>query len=252
MPARFQNQIPARRVKFDLNSDLGEGEPPECTRALMSCITSANIACGGHAGGLRTMEACIRLAKKFRVRLGAHPGPWSRADYGRGLVEISPDEFDLLLLQQVAALERIARGQNVRLHHIKLHGGLYHASENSDAIARRYVSSVARWWPRVRIYALAGGRVAHTARRAGVPVWEEIFADRAYEPSGALVSRGRPGALIPDARTAAARIRHFLATETIAPITGTPLRLRAQTICVHADTPGAPAMARAVARAIRS
>src|SRR5438093_1543012 len=147
-------------MKLDLNCDLGEGEPGPRTRALMRWITSANVACGRHAGDLPTMESCVRLAKQFGVRLGAHPGTASRGDFGRAPVEVGADELELLLLEQVGALERLARAAGVRLHHIKLHGALYHASEASDVVARRYLRSVRRWWPRSVPYVRAGGTVA--------------------------------------------------------------------------------------------
>ncbi|PYM12233.1 MAG: hypothetical protein DME18_11940, partial [Verrucomicrobia bacterium] len=165
-------------MKLDLNCDLGEGEPLTRTRALMRWITSANLACGGHAGDLPTMEACVRLAKQHGVRLGAHPGPWSRGDFGRGHARPAPHEMELLLLHQVGALERVARRNGVPLHHIKLHGALYHASEEDDALAKRYVAAVKRFWPQAKIYARAEGRVVRVARRAGLVVWEEAVADR--------------------------------------------------------------------------
>src|ERR1041385_2748764 len=151
-------------MKLDLNCDLGEGEPLARTRALMRWITSANIACGGHAGDVKSMEACVRLAKQFGVRVGAHPGPWDRDDFGRGSVRMTPDELELLLLQQVGALERMARAHRVPLHHIKLHGALYHLSETDSALGRRYLECVGRWWPSAKIYARAGGAIKQRAR----------------------------------------------------------------------------------------
>src|ERR1041385_1844039 len=112
----------------------------------MRWVTSANIACGGHAGDRESMEACARLAKSNGVRLGAHPGPWDRVDFGRGSVRLSPDGLELLLLHRVGALERIAQSTGLRLHHIKLHGGLYHASEEQEALATRYAAVVRRFW----------------------------------------------------------------------------------------------------------
>jgi len=237
-------------MKLDLNCDLGEGEPLARTQALMQHITSASVACGGHAGDLHSMEACVRLAKEFGVRLGAHPGPWIRRNLGRGKIELTATGLELLILQQVGALEQIARAHGVKLHHIKLHGALYHATERSEALARGYVLAVAHRWPRARIYALSGGRVAHVAHRAGVPVWEEIFADRGYRDDGTLVPRGKPGALVTQPRAAAARLRTFLKGHRLESVSGALLRLRAHTVCVHADTPDATAIARAVARVI--
>jgi UPF0271 protein len=237
-------------MKLDLNCDLGEGEPLSRTRALMRCITSANVACGGHAGNLETMAACARLAQQFGVRLGAHPGPWGRGDMGRGPVALSADEFELLLLQQVGALERVARRHGAPLHHIKLHGALYHASETSPELARRYLRTTERWWPRAILYVRAGGRVARLGHQRGARIWEEAFADRAYANDGTLVPRGEAGALFTDARGVADRVRRLIERGELEAISGDHLRLRAQTICVHADTPHAAQLARAVARVL--
>ncbi len=238
-------------MKLDLNCDLGEGEPPARTRSLMRWITSANIACGGHAGTAKTMDVCARLAGQCGVRLGAHPGPWSRGDFGRGAVQLTPDELELLLLQQVGALERIARGHGVRLHHVKLHGALYHASETDEALGRRYVGTVARWWPRARIYARAGGRVVRWARRAGVAVWEEGFVDRVYREDGSLLPRDQPGAVMTWDREVLSRVRALAERGEWFAISGKPLGLRPQTLCLHSDTPGAVDLARKVAQWLR-
>src|ERR1043165_4558017 len=122
-------------MRMDLNCDLGEGEPRARTRALMRWITSANVACGGHAGTLETMAVCCQLAREKRVRVGAHPGPGSRDDFGRGDLALSPEAFELLLVQQVGALAQVARRLQVRLAHIKLHGALYHAVDADQKLA---------------------------------------------------------------------------------------------------------------------
>lgn len=234
-------------MKLDLNCDLGEGEPSARTRALMRWITSANVACGGHAGDLKSMQACVRLARQNGVRIGAHPGPWSRNDFGRNPVHLTADELELLLVHQVGALEQIARAQGARLHHIKLHGALYHASETSKDVGRRYVEAVTRWWPAAKIYARAGGRVARMARRAGVPILEEAFADRGYQDDGSLVPRRQSGALLTGARAVVERVRLLVEGGAVQTISGKRLRFRAQTICVHSDTPRAVELARTVA-----
>jgi UPF0271 protein len=237
-------------MKLDINCDLGEGEPLSRTRALMRWITSANVACGGHAGDGRTMEACARLAKQFGVRLGAHPGPWSRVDMGRGPVEMGPDELELLLLQQVSALEQVARASRVPLHHIKLHGALYHASEEDGRLARRYAAVVKRYWPSAVVYARAGGRVARLARGAGLVAWEEVFAERGYRDDGALIPRGQGGAVLADARLVAARLGRWLRGGVMTAASGGGIRLDGQTICIHADTPQAVRIARTVAQVL--
>jgi UPF0271 protein len=233
-------------VKLDLNCDLGEGEPLARTRALMCRVTSANVACGGHGGDLNSMEACVRLARQHGVRLGAHPGPWSRSDFGRGPARFVPDELELLLLHQVGALERVAQANGVRLHHIKLHGALYHASEENEALAKRYVAAVRRFWPQAKLYARVGGRVARVARRAGLVLWEEAFADRSYRDNGTLVPRTEPNSLLTDADLVVERVRRLLDEGEVIAASGKHIVLRPQTLCIHSDTPHAAELAQAL------
>jgi len=234
-------------MKLDLNCDLGEGEPLSRTRALMRWITSANVACGGHAGTVATMTMCVRLARRHGVRLGAHPGSWARDDFGRGAVALSPDDLELLLLHQVGALEQIARAEGMRLQHIKLHGALYHATEQDDALARRYLRVVGRWWPSCLVFARAAGRVARLAGRFRIAVWEEAFADRGYRNDGSLIARGERGALIENDEQVVARTRLLMNDGTLEAASGRRLALRPRTICVHADTAGAQRLVRLVA-----
>ena len=234
-------------MNFDINCDLGEGEPRARTEALMRAITSANVACGGHAGTTASMRLCVRLAKKYSVRLGAHPGPCDTKNFGRGQIKVTPDELESWLLSQVNALQCIAREQRVALHHIKLHGALYHASEADLKIARRYVQVVAEHWPRAKIFARANGRVASFARRAGIVVWEEAFLDRGYCNDGTLVPRSDPGALLTSEEDVLARWERLRTNGEILSVSGKVLRLRPQTLCIHSDTPHAVRLARAVA-----
>lgn len=235
-------------MKLDLNCDLGEGEAPARTRALMRWITSANIACGGHAGDARSMRTCVRLAKQSGVNIGAHPGPWNRADKGRNSVTISPDELELLLLQQVSALEQIASSEGVRLHHIKLHGALYHAAERDAKLARRYVRVVARHWPKAIVYGFTRGHVLPAVAQAGLRGFAEGFADRAYRADGRLVSRAETGAVLGDVRTAVTRVRDLLAGRGLMSMTGRRLPVRIDTLCVHSDSPHALPLVRVLAR----
>jgi UPF0271 protein len=236
-------------VNFDLNCDLGEGEPRQRTRALMRYVTSVNIACGGHAGDVVSMDYCVRWARKLGVRPGAHPGV--AGNFGRDEPDLGPRELGLLVLQQVGALRRLAEVQRVRLHHIKLHGGLYHLVERQPGLARAYVAAVKRWFPGLRIYALAGGRVAALGRKVGVTVWEEAFADRAYRTDGTLVPRAEPGAVLHQPSTVRARLRELRAGRAILATDGSRLALRPRTICVHGDTPGAVAFARVAAQELQ-
>lgn len=213
----------------------------------MRWITSANIACGGHAGDAASMARCCRLAAEFGVRLGAHPGLANRADFGRGPARVTPGELAGLLREQVGALVTTAQDHGLPLHHIKLHGALYHAVERDKDLAHAYLAIVKQAWPRTKIYALAGGTVVQAAGKSKPLVWGEAFADRAYEENGQLVPRSEPGALIEDApvvRTRAWALAHQKPWRTQA---GTPFHPRARTLCVHGDTPQAARLARAAA-----
>jgi UPF0271 protein len=233
---------------WDLNCDLGEGEPWTRTRALLRQVTSANVACGGHAGDALTMERVVVEAKALGVRLGAHPGV--AGAFGRGEVTLSPGELQTLVLQQVGALDLLARRQGSRLHHIKMHGALYHAVENDNALGRAYVETVARWFPQVTIYSRAGGLVLTLAHKAGITAWAEGFIDRAYRADGQLVPRNQDGALLTRTQDISKRLREWRQTGGWKSLDGTWVAVPAQTLCLHGDTPGAVALARAVHRAM--
>jgi 5-oxoprolinase (ATP-hydrolysing) subunit A len=231
-------------MSFDINCDLGEREPLNRTIALMRSITSANVACGGHAGDFRSMRRCVRLAKKHHVRLGAHPGMATRGDFGRAPITIEPDELKLALLHQVGSLDLIANSEGVKLHHIKLHGGLYHATERDRKLARTYLEAVRHWWPKVVVYALAGGTVASLARQARVEVWPEAFLDRGYRDDGSLVPRGDPAALLNRRADFLRRIQLLIERRAVATPNGRVLRLEPRTLSIHSDTPNAGRLAR--------
>lgn len=231
---------------LDLNCDLGEGEPAERTRELMRQVSSANVACGGHAGDAVSMAHCVRLALELGVRLGAHPGPASRGDFGRSAMQPTAQQLTDWLTGQTGALAEIARAHGVELHHIKLHGALYHAAESDPALAEAYVEAVRRSFPGARIYSRSGGLVARTARAGGVEVLEELFADRAYQADGQLVPRSAAGAVLHDPAQVTARLRRWLQTGEMATVDGGSVRLAGQTLCVHGDTEGATALIRAI------
>ncbi len=238
-------------MTLDLNCDLGEGEPVMRTRAIMRCVTSANVACGGHAGDAQTMLRCVRLAAEHQVRLGAHPGTWSRQDFGRAATAMSADELELLLLQQVGALECVARTEGMRLHHIKLHGALYHATEQDVRLARGYLDIVARHWPAAIVYARAGGRVAAQADRAGVRVWAEAFLDRRYRSDGSLVPRSETNAMVTGLPALLKQADGLIERGEVVTDTGECIRLRPRTLCLHGDAPHAARLAEVVARTLR-
>ncbi len=224
-------------MKIDFNCDLGENEPPARTAELMQIVTSANIACGGHAGDVETMKACLRLAEQHGVKIGAHPSLPDRAGFGRGAGPVSASDVKLAVLHQVSALETLAGTTGATLHHIKLHGSLYHLTEEDETLCDAFLSLIEECWPSVMLYALAGGRVVAGARRRGLRVWEEAFLDRAYLPNGQLVPRGEPGALLNSEIELRERLTLLFKESRLKCTDGTFLKLQAQTLCVHADTP---------------
>lgn len=229
-------------MRWDINCDLGEGEPLARTRALMRWVTSANVACGGHAGDVWSMEHCAMLSVRHGVHLGAHPGLVD--GFGRSSCAVSVQSLETLLVQQVGALQAVARACGTRLHHVKLHGALYHAVEREAALRRAFLLVMTRWFPGLKVYALAGGHVAAEAGRAGVVVWQEGFLDRAYRDDGTLVPRGEVGALLNEARHRRERLERLRDGGGLISAGGCPLTVQPRTLCVHGDLDDAIALAR--------
>jgi len=222
-------------MKIDLSADLGEGESAARTRSLMKRLSSANIACGGHAGDLATMSRCVRLALENRVRIGAHPGDWARKSFGRGTVSMEPGTFSLLLIHQVGGLAAVARAHGAQLHHVKLHGTLYHLTESEARLRTAYIKTMQQWFPQLVIFCRANGTVQRAAEKAGLTVWPEAFADRRYTASGHLVDRALPGALL-DPDRAIEQARSILSFGRVEAIDGACISLAPRTLCVHSDT----------------
>jgi 5-oxoprolinase (ATP-hydrolysing) subunit A len=224
---------------WDVNIDLGEGEPWPVTRALLASATSVNVACGGHAGDAESVQRIMLEVKTLShpPRLGAHPGiEATPGDFGRGLLKISAATFRESVCAQLAFFDQQARGCGVPWHHIKLHGSLYHATDTSPELAEALIDILESEWPGHPLIARAGGPTVAAAQLRGVPVWAELFAERGYAASGALVPRGQSGATL-TAEEAARRLRHWMHTGVIHAVDGTALNLVGQTWCVHGDGP---------------
>ena len=220
-----------------LNCDLGEDECAAQTEQLMALVGAANICCGVHAGSAAKTRATLELAKRYGVMVGAHPGLAIAG--GRGSELPSADQLEALLQEQLGCFLRIAGEVDVPVRYVKLHGTLYHAVEQDDALADVTVGMIKALDNSVGIFSLAGGRLAQLARRKGVSVWEEAFADRGYTPDGQLVPRCQPEALIEDVATAVARLQQWQRSGEMPTIDGGSVTFRAQTLCVHADSPDA-------------
>jgi len=232
---------------IDLNSDLGEGFGPWTMgddAAMLSVVSSANVACGGHAGDPETMYATCRTAVEHGVVIGAHPSYVDREGFGRRIIPMKPDEIGRTVIAQVGALVAIARLVGTEVRYVKPHGALGNVAAADDAIAAAIVKAVHTAFPTLAILAISGTQLEIAARQAGVEVYSEIFADRGYQPDGLLVPRGQPGAMIHDAEEAAQRLIQFIESGRMSVVGGEPIPLAADSICVHGDSPGAVDMAR--------
>jgi UPF0271 protein len=217
-----------------LNADLGEGEKPEKTARLIQLIGAANIACGGHAGSLESMQHCLQCCRDFGTLPGAHPG--MPAEFGRGTTLPQPADFMALLTEQWSRLHRLAVEEGLSLHHIKLHGSLYLAVEHHPDLAETYLKFLSSLSPSPVVFCLAAGSFASQARAAGLNVWEEVFCDRHYEADKSLRSRKHPDSLLCDPDAIEARIRGWLESGNLFSISHEPLALAGQTLCLHSDS----------------
>lgn len=222
---------PAPMIKrIDLNCDLGEGGGRDA--ALMPLITSANIACGAHAGDLDTMIETVELAAKHRVSIGAHPGYFDLENFGRKEREVSPEEAARLVIMQIEQLFEVAGS---RLRHVKLHGALYNQVSRDPLLADAVAAELSRLWPELSLYALAGSVLARAARARGLRVAEEVFADRTYQPDGSLTPRHAPGALIADPAAMSQQVLTMIRRGAVRAVDGTEVPIMADTICLHGD-----------------
>lgn len=236
---------------IDLNCDLGEAAgPPEDAAAIMPAITSANIACGFHAGDPSLMARTVRLAKGAGVACGAHPGFPDREGFGRRERSAAPDDVEAMVLYQLGALAAIAARDGVRLRHVKPHGALYTMAAREVTIAAAIARAVRAADPSLALIGPPGSAILRAAAEAGLPSAAEGFADRSYEPDGALTMRSRPGAVIHDAALVAGRAVGMARDGIVLAADGRTIALRVDTICLHGDTPGAAALAWAVRRAL--
>ena len=237
---------------IDLNADMGEsfgswrmGQDEE----LMPQITSANVACGAHAGDPNVMRATVKLAKKHRVQIGAHPGFPDLQGFGRRPMQLAPDEIEAYVLAQIGALWAIARSEGADLSHVKAHGALYNLAVKDRLVALPIVRAVAHFSRDLFLYCLPGSKQEEVARAHGIKTIPEGFIDRAYEPNGSLVDRRAPGAVVSDPAEAA-RNALALANGSIVTRDDSVLKVQVETLCVHGDGPNAPQIARSAFAAL--
>lgn len=216
--------------RVDLNCDLGEGAGHDAE--LMPLITSANIACGAHAGDEATMRATVALAQKHGVAIGAHPGFADRVDFGRRELPVTPDEVHGLVLDQVRKLQRLGP-----VRHVKPHGALYNQAARDTLLAQAVVVAVHEADPRLVLFGLAGSQLIAAAEAYGLQVASEVFADRTYQPDGSLTPRSQPQALITDESVAVAQVLRMVREGRVRASDGSEVAIRADTVCLHGDGP---------------
>jgi UPF0271 protein len=236
-------------MRIDLNSDLGESFGPwpmGQDAALMASISSANVACGFHAGDPGAMRETVALAKAHGVAIGAHPGFPDLVGFGRREMKATPQEVEDFVVYQVAALAGIAATQGVALQHVKAHGALYNMACRDRALAAAIARAVAMVDPGLILFGLPGSELLRAGTAAGLPVAAEVFADRAYEGDGSLASRSKPGSVIHDPGAVVARAVRMVRDRVVIALDSSVIQLEARTICLHGDTPGAADLARAV------
>jgi UPF0271 protein len=240
--------------RIDLNCDMGE--LPDAIldgtqESLMPSLTSVNIACGGHAGDVRTMKTTIEQALRWNLAIGAHPGYPDRANFGRLELNIPPEAIADSVFEQVKVLAEVAAGCGAVVTHVKPHGALYNQAVGNRALAEAIAGGVARWKRDVILMGLAGSSMLDVFREADFRVAAEAFADRRYEPNGTLRSRKFDDALIRDPAQAGRQALQIAERGTVTARDGSEVFVNAQTICIHGDTPGASKIAAAVAETLR-
>ncbi|WP_349829198.1 LamB/YcsF family protein [Brevibacterium litoralis] len=231
---------------IDLNSDLGEsfgGVSVGDDAAMLDLVSSANVACGFHAGDPHGIARTLRAAAARGVTVGAHPAYQDRVGFGRRFVDYDPAELADEVLYQVGAVDALARAAGTRVRYVKPHGALYNTIVHHEAHARAVVEGVRAFSPDLPLLLLPGAVAARFAQDAGLPVVREAFADRAYEPDGTLASRRSPGAVVTDPAAVRDRVVRMATEGTVLARDGSVVHLDTSSICIHGDSPGAVAMA---------
>jgi UPF0271 protein len=226
---------------IDINCDLGEGfgiyqVAPE--EQIFPWISSANIACGFHAGDPQTMRRSVRLALQHQVAIGAHPGTPDLAGFGRRSMGLSNTEIEAALLYQIGALEAFCRAIGTSIRHVKPHGWLYNEAAGNRQVADVIASVIKSLNPSWILFGLAGSEMLEAARQKGLPHAAEAFIDRTYEADGSLSARNQPGSVITNPQAAAQQCLEIVLKSRVRTATGAEVRVVAGTLCVHGDNPG--------------
>jgi 5-oxoprolinase (ATP-hydrolysing) subunit A len=238
-----------KTLSIDLNCDMGESYGAwhmGADAAVMPYISSANIACGFHAGDPATIRKTVSLAVDRGVAVGAHPSLPDLMGFGRRAMRISPQDMYDLVIYQAGALEAFARAAGARLHHVKCHGALYNMAATDEGLSEAMGKAVRDLGSGVKLYALSNSVMMKTARKQGIPVYGEVFADRGYSDDGTLAPRDKPGGMIEDAAKATRQALAMIEEGYVTSLAGKRVPVAADTLCIHGDQPGAVTFAQAL------
>jgi UPF0271 protein len=230
------------KLIVDLNADLGEGAGHD--NELLALVTSANIACGFHAGDAETIRRSIDAARDRQVAVGAHPSLFDRENFGRKELPVKPDEVFDAVVYQLGVFQAIADAANVRPNHVKPHGALYNMTVRDQELADAIGRAIAKVDTKLILFAPQNSALARAGETNELQIAHEVFADRNYLSDGSLVPRTRPDALLHDPEEAASRVIRMLREGKVRSVEGVDVDVRAETVCLHGDTPGAVSFAR--------
>lgn len=220
-------------ISVDINADIGEGIGNESS--LMPLLSSCNIACGGHAGNVETMNSCVELAKQFRVKIGAHPSFPDEENFGREIVKMSCSALYQTLKNQIKTLMKVVRKQHTALHHIKPHGALYNLAAKDEKTAEVIIEVMKSIHLPLKLYVPYGSVISRLAKKDAIPIVYEVFADRNYNDDLSLVSRTKENAVIKDIDVMINHIQNMILHKKVKTINGVEVPLEVETICVHGD-----------------
>ncbi|MEC4727158.1 5-oxoprolinase subunit PxpA [Shewanella sp. D64] len=239
-----------KNYPIDLNADLGEGGLYD--EALLHIVTSANIACGGHTGNLDTMTIAVESALRNGVKIGAHPSYPDPANFGRSPMALSDKALHESISNQINALKVVCERLGAKMFHVKPHGAFYNNVAKNEAMGLVLIDVIKQVDPKLRLMILAGSPLVEQAKLAGLNVIQEAFADRAYLNDGSLAPRSREGAVIHDKQIALAQVKQFIQQKPITSLDGQPLKINADTICLHGDNEQALEFAKSIYQLIQT
>lgn len=226
-----------KTFKIDINADVGEGIGNETL--LLPYLSSCNIACGGHAGDLQTMDTVVNLAKTHNVKVGAHPSYPDKANFGRKVIKISDEDLLKSLQEQVLSLKEVTDKHNIKLHHIKPHGALYNKATVDKNTAEVIVKLMKQFDSEIKLYAPYNSVIAELALNENIPIYYEVFADRNYNSNLTLVSRSNENAMLHDNKDICNHVYKMITEQKVNCITGDEQFIKADTVCLHGDHPNA-------------